>query len=330
LAVVAACLLLPAAASAAAPTCPDVELSVHHDTPLPFDQNPCSGGNGQLTLSPVTNPAHGQLSQPNDVPQYAPEQGFVGDDSFDYKATDETPEDSNVATVTIHVTDAAPTCEDTSTTTQQDTAVDISDLFVTDDADDADWTIGWDDGQHGKTDEQGTAYFPAAGFVGTDQIPFQADDGALLSEICTITITVKAKPVQQPPPQQPTIPVTPADTTKPVFSAAHPKQSLGDARSQGVKLISSSDEAGTLAVTIKVDKKTARKLKLKRKAKRAVTVGTLSRAIAAGKTTVKVKLTKKARKAFKRARKVTLLISMIVTDAAGNATSRSMKVTLKR
>ena len=79
-----------------------------------------------------------------------------------------------------------------------------------------------------------------------------------------------------------------------------------------------------------VDKKTARKLKIKRNARRAVTVGTLTQAIAAGDSTVTVKLTKKARKAFKRARKVKLLITMKVTDAAGNETMQSMTVTLKR
>jgi hypothetical protein len=120
------------------------------------------------------------------------------------------------------------------------------------------------------------------------------------------------------------------DITKPVFSAVHPKQSLKSARTKGIRLAATSDEAGTLVVTIKVDKRTARKLKIKPKAKRAVTVGTLTRAIAAGDSTVTVKLTKKARKAFKRAHKVKLLITMTVTDAAGNATTRSTTVTLKR
>jgi hypothetical protein len=330
LAVLGAGLVLPASAGAA-PTCPDVEVSVHHDTSLPFDSNPCTGGTGTVTLAPATTPEHGTLSQPGGVPTYTPNAGFVGTDSFDYTGADGTGT-SEPATVTVHVTDAPPTCQNTSTTTRQDTAVDINDLFVGDDADDTDWFFEFlPQGQHGHADDEGTTYTPDPGFVGTDQIVFRANDGALTSDDCTITITVKAKPVvQQPPPQQPVVPVTPVDTTRPVFSAAHPKQSIGDARKKGIKLTSSSNEAGTLVVTIKVDKKTARKLKLKRKAKRAVTVGILTQSIAAGKTAVTVKLTKKARKAFKRARKVKLLITMTVTDAAGNATTRSMTVTLKR
>ena len=56
LAVLGAALVLPASAGAA-PTCPDVEVSVHHDTSLPFDQNPCTGGTGTVTLAPATTPA---------------------------------------------------------------------------------------------------------------------------------------------------------------------------------------------------------------------------------------------------------------------------------
>jgi len=296
---------------------------VHHDTSLAFDAASCTGGTGTVTLAATTTPAHGTVSSSGGVLTYTPNPGFVGTDSFDYTGTDGTGT-SEAATITVDVTDAAPTCQSTSTTTRQDTPVDINDLFVSNDTDDDNFSIGWDDGQHGVTDDQGTTYFPDAGFVGTDKIPFRADDGALTSAVCTITISVTAKPVVTPPPSPP------VDITKPVFSAVHPKQSLKSARTKGIKLTATSNEAGTLVVTIKVDKKTARKLKIKPKAKRAVTVGTLTRAIAAGDSKVTVKLTKKARKAFKRARKVKLLITMKVTDAAGNATTRSMTVTLKR
>ena len=87
LAVIGAALVLPASAGAA-PTCPDVEVSVHHDTSLPFDQNPCTGGTGTVTLAPATTPEHGTLSPPNGVPTYTPDAGFVGTDSFDYTGTD--------------------------------------------------------------------------------------------------------------------------------------------------------------------------------------------------------------------------------------------------
>jgi hypothetical protein len=53
-----------------------------------------------------------------------------------------------------------------------------------------------------------------------------------------------------------------------------------------------------------------------------VTSGTLTQAIAAGESTVTVKLTRKAWKA--------LQITMTVTDVAGNATTRTTTVTVKR
>src|SRR4051794_26856706 len=144
LAVLGVALVLPASARAA-PTCPNVEVSVHHDTSLPFNQNPCTGGTGAVTLNPAAPPAqHGTLSYVNNVPTYMPAQGFVGTDSFGYTGTDQTGTSAS-ATVTVHVTDARPTCQSTSTTTQQDTRVDINDLFVTDDPDDDDWSIRWGD-----------------------------------------------------------------------------------------------------------------------------------------------------------------------------------------
>jgi Bacterial Ig domain len=74
--------------------------------------------------------------------------------------------------VTITVTDQAPTCNDTSTTTTVGKAVDISNLFDCDDADGEPITINFFDGEHGVTDANGTTYTPDPGFVGTDQVLF--------------------------------------------------------------------------------------------------------------------------------------------------------------
>lgn len=85
-------LLFPATAAAAPPTCAAGDFSGLHDQVIPFSAAPCSGGNGTLTLSVVTPPAHGQVGfAAGGVPQYTPDAGFVGPDSFTYKATDQTP-----------------------------------------------------------------------------------------------------------------------------------------------------------------------------------------------------------------------------------------------
>ena len=83
-------LLLPASASAAPPTCADRQFSVLHDRTLVFSAAPCTGGTGTLTLSPVDLPDHGQLGfTSGGVPQYTPNTGYVGPDSFTYQATDQ-------------------------------------------------------------------------------------------------------------------------------------------------------------------------------------------------------------------------------------------------
>ena len=330
-------LLVPASASAAPPMCADGEFSVSHDRTLVLPAAPCTGGNGTLTLAPVTLPTHGQLSYTTGgVPQYTPNPRYVGPDSFTYRATDAMSEVSNTATVTITVTNQAPTCNDTSTTTTVGKAVDISNLFDCDDADGDPITIYFGDGDYGVTDDNGTTYTPDPGFVGTDRVLFWADDGLLLrSAFGAITVTVTAPPPPPPPtppapPPAPPVVVTPNDTSAPNFSLKHPKQKLGDARSQGIKLVATSNERGTLKATITVDRKTARDLKIKPKAKRPVTIGALTRSVGVGKQSVAIKLTTRARNALKRARKLTCLVTVRLTDAAGNATTHTMTLTLKR
>ena len=327
-------LLLPASASAAPPTCADRQFSVLHDRTLVFSAAPCTGGTGTLTLSPVDLPDHGQLGfTSGGVPQYTPNTGYVGADSFTYQATDQTPEVSNTATVTITVTDQAPTCNDTSTTTTVGKAVDISNLFDCDDADGEPITIYFGDGEYGVTDANGTTYTPDPGFVGTDRVLFQADDGALRSPIRAITVRVTAPPRRRhrrPRPPPPPVVVTPKDTSPPVFSLTHPQQKLGEVRAHGIRLVETSNEPGTLKVTITVDKRTARNLKIRPKAKGPVTIGTLTRTVGAGKQSVTIKLTTSARKALKRARKLKCLVTVRLSDAAGNATTHTMTLTLKR
>ena len=100
--------------------------------------------------------------------------------------------------------------------------------------------------------------------------------------------------------------------------------------SKGLKLNLTTDEACTATITVTVDKGTARKLKLDPKAKKAVVVGTLTQAIAAGKSTVTVKLTAKTRKALKKAKSVKLAVAVTAKDAAGNAAAKTLAATLKK
>ena len=66
------------------------------------------------------------------------------------------------------------------------------------------------------------------------------------------------------------------------------------------------------------------------KAKKAVVVGTLTRALKAGRSTVTVKVTGKARKALKKARSVKFGVAVAAKDAAGNGSAKSATLSLKQ
>ena len=65
-------------------------------------------------------PAHGTLSGFNPTTgavTYTPDPGFSGDDNFQFTVHDSSNADSNTATVSITVTNTAPTAEDQSLST---------------------------------------------------------------------------------------------------------------------------------------------------------------------------------------------------------------------
>ncbi|MEY2477878.1 MAG: hypothetical protein QOG87_3193 [Actinomycetota bacterium] len=87
-------------------------------TPVTIDlidnDNP---GDGALTVTTHTDPAHGDVTCTSTGCTYTPTDGYVGPDSFDYTASD-ADGDTDTATVTVTVTPAppAPTTTTTSTT----------------------------------------------------------------------------------------------------------------------------------------------------------------------------------------------------------------------
>jgi hypothetical protein len=339
-------LILPNAAQAASPTCPDGDFTTLPGQVLALPGNPCSDPDGDpLTLAIVgPGPQNGVLTLQAGSFSYQPDAGFVGIDTFQYKAleSDETTA-SNIATVRI-VVDTAPTCSDFSATVQTDQVLTLSD-FPCDDVDPDDTLdILLDDPHSGRLDfapsGDSVTYTPNPGFVGTDSLTFSSDDGRLESDTATLTITVTALPEPAPalpapalptPALPPPVPAAPAkDTTAPSLALAGTgAQTIRSVIAGGLKLDAKTNESGSLRLTVQADRATARKLGLDRKAKGPVTVGRLNRQIPSGRTKLVVKLTAKARKALKQARKVTLKVNLKVTDAAGNATTRSLTMKLK-
>jgi VCBS repeat-containing protein len=177
-----------------APTAADQNVSTAEDTAVDITLG-ASDVEGDALTWIVDAPAHGTLSGTAPDLRYTPDAGWSGSDSFTFKVNDGAL-DSNVATVTITVTPVndAPTAADQNVSTAEDTAVDIT-LGASDVEGDAlTWIV--DAPAHGTL--SGTApdlrYTPDAGWSGSDSFTFKVNDGALDSNVATVSITVTPAP----------------------------------------------------------------------------------------------------------------------------------------
>ena len=325
--------IVPAAAQALPPTCPDASLSTTPGQRIALAASPCTDAeNDSYTLAIVAAPMHGTIVQENVTNYYVPSPGYHGLDQFTYQANVSPTEPSNVATVQVLI-DTAPTCTDSSATVETGNTLTLSGVPCGDpDGDNFDVFLG--DPQHGTLDISASGlealYTPAPGYVGTDTITYQAQDPfGQSSAVRALTITVTAPP---PPPASTASSAASAakDTTPPDVALISAVRNLRTALSKGLRLVLTTSEPGTASVTLKVDRATARKLKLNLKAKGPVKVGSLQTTLVPGRSSVAVKLTAKARKAIKKVLRVKLLVTVLITDVAGNRATRTMTVRLKR
>jgi hypothetical protein len=116
-----------------------------------------------------------------------------------------------------------------------------------------------------------------------------------------------------------------ADTTAPKTTAKAGSASIA----KGVSLTLASNEAGTAKLTLSVDKATARKLKLDRKAEGAVIIGSAAPKLVKGSVKFTVKLTAKARKALKRVHRLKAKLTIVATDASGNSSTTTLALFLQ-
>ncbi len=155
----------------------------------------------KLTAILVDGPDNGTLIFNDDGTfTYTPDADFNGTDTFTYQASDDSPLDSNIATVTITVqpVNDAPVAADDAAVTDEDVALSGSVLGNDNDADGDKLTAIVVDGPANGTlqlNGDGTyTYTPNANFSGTDKFTYQASDGAAASNPATVTITVLPSP----------------------------------------------------------------------------------------------------------------------------------------
>jgi hypothetical protein len=157
-----------------------------------------------LTLSAVlvSGVQHGSLTLHGDGSfSYVPAAHFTGGDSFTYLASDG-PLGSNIATVSLSVTDQPPTAQDQSYSVIQGNVLQVGAPGLLTGASDADsdplsavLLVGPAHGTLTLAADGSFSYKPKGGFFGTDTFTFAAYDGALDSPQATASIAVSPAPM---------------------------------------------------------------------------------------------------------------------------------------
>jgi hypothetical protein len=174
-----------------------------------------------LSFTIVNPPDHGTLTGTGASRTYTPAANYNGPDSFTFKATDSAAVDSNIATVSLTVTavNDAPVAEDQSASTPEGTAKALT-LAASDvEVGALEYTIV-SGPTHGSLSGTGAdrTYTPDATYHGPDSFTFKVSDGALDSNVATVSLTVTS--VNEAPVAQGQSASTQEDTAKALVLAA--------------------------------------------------------------------------------------------------------------
>ena len=145
-----------------------------------------------LTVTAVGTPAHGTAVIEDGNVRYTPSPNYNGGDSFTYTISDGNGgTDSASVALTVTPVNDAPVATDSSAQVAQDTPEDIP-LHATDlDGDPLTYAIVAQP-EHGTLSGAGSSrtYTPDDHYHGTDSFTFTANDGAVDSNVATVSITV--------------------------------------------------------------------------------------------------------------------------------------------
>jgi VCBS repeat-containing protein len=186
----------------------DTVLNVTGTPNLVSNDTDVDGNTLTISTTPVQAPANGTLVlSANGNFTYTPNAGFTGTDTFRYQVTDGTATATGTATITVsNPNNHAPIGTADSYTFDEDVGGTISaasGVLANDTDSDANTTLT---AVNASTAAHGTVvmnangsftYTPVANFAGTDTFTYQASDGAAMSAVTTVTITVHA--VNDPP-----------------------------------------------------------------------------------------------------------------------------------
>jgi VCBS repeat-containing protein len=158
-------------------------------------------GNALMAVA-LSKPPHGTVVlNPDGSFAYTPAQGFAGTDSFTYAATDGI-SDSNVATVTVSVTDAPPVARDdgpylvveNNALTVAAPGVLANDAGTNGNALTAQLVAGPVHGTVTLNSDGSFVYTPNQNVTGTDSFTYQAFDGIDESNVATVRLNISDQP----------------------------------------------------------------------------------------------------------------------------------------
>jgi hypothetical protein len=178
----------PTAVDDAATTAEDTEVGI------PVLANDSDPDGDTLSISDLTQPAHGVAVIDGVTVRYTPSANYSGPDSFTYTASDGELTDTATVAITITAVNDPPIATDDSAETPEDTAVVIPVLANDSDPDAASLSIAAISlPAHGAAVIEGAAirYTPSANYYGPDSFTYTVTDGALI-DTAQVSLTVSA------------------------------------------------------------------------------------------------------------------------------------------
>jgi hypothetical protein len=182
----------------------------------------------------------------------------------------------------------------------------------------------------------GAACTPIPGATAASYMPTAADTGRRLRVRVTATQGRSVSSDSNPTGVVPAPPARgggggttpPVDRTKPVGTIRLGSRDLAKAVKTGrIPVRLTANEASRATVQVRVTRKLAKKLRLRRK---VVLAGAKGSVPAGRRKTLRAKLTRGARRALRRSRSVKVQLRAKFTDAAGNSAKKSRRAGLKR
>ncbi len=181
-----------------APTANDQSVSTNEDVAVVITLTGADDDGDDLTFAVLQQPANGALSdfdaQAGTV-TYTPADGFNGNDSFTFRVSDgQASSDAATVSITVNAVNDAPTANDQTISTNEETAVNITLTGNDPDGDDLTFAVLQQpaNGVLSNFDAQaGTVtYTPNDGFNGNDSFTFRVSDGEFSSAFATVSILV--------------------------------------------------------------------------------------------------------------------------------------------